>query len=131
MITASPKPKQSIFRCRPVTTGRGAVQTHALRVQIVYPHQALIQCSLEPLSTQIIAQRIQDTFQAVIALVQRTHRPSSTTSQYLQALLSLVFNMIEPMIAKGEDVRQPHHTRPAETNPLPVAVAMGREVFIL
>ncbi|MBT9162884.1 MAG: hypothetical protein DDT27_01449 [Dehalococcoidia bacterium] len=128
MIFTVPKLKQPLFCYPPVAASRGAVQTHPLRVQIVHPQQVLVQCRLKLSPALIIAQCQHNTFQAVVAEVQGTHRLTDTTFQCLQTLLSPVLNLIEPVITLRKDVSQPDRTRPTQANPPPVA--MRRKVFI-
>ena len=128
MIFGGSKLKQTSFYYRPVAAGPSAVETHALRVQIVYPQQVLVQCRLKLSPALIIAGRQQNALETIVAKGESTHSLTGTTFQCLQGFFSAVFNVIEPVTTQGKDVGQPDRTRPTQANLVPIA--MPRKVLI-
>ncbi len=128
MVLAVPELEQPIRGHRTVAAGRGAIQPHLLRVQIVHPQQMSIQRHLKIIPGGILAQGTQHLRQAVIAEVQAAHRLAGAAAQRLQTLLSPGLNVVQAVVALRKDMGQPDGGRPAQAEALPVAV--GGEEFV-
>src|SRR2546425_242934 len=59
--------EQSLFRHRPIPLRCGAIDPHAFGLQVVHPHDPLVQGLFEVLPLLVIAQGIQHNTQPIIA----------------------------------------------------------------
>jgi hypothetical protein len=126
MVFAMPKLKQPVFRHAPVTAGRGAIQPHPVRLQIIHAEGAPVEIGFKRLPLLGIGQFVQHDPQAIVAPLLRPDGLPRAEAYRVRALFHPRLNLVQPVIAFRSDVGQPHQAGPAQTGALPVA--MGFEM---
>ncbi len=98
MILTVPELEQPVFGHRPMTTGRGAVQAHTRRLQVIHPQQLLVQGPFKRGPARIVTQGLQDPGQPVVAQVQGVGQLPGAAAQRVEPLLCPGFPMVQPMV---------------------------------
>jgi hypothetical protein len=124
MVLTVAQLEQSIVADAPVPTGGRAIHSHPLRLQLVYPDDALVERGLKALPLLRLGQRIQHQRQPIIAPPAVLHLLASTHMQRLRSLSDPALHLIHPMIPFRQDVGQPDHCRPAQARSRPVAMRL-------
>ena len=124
MILTVAQLKQPILADAPIATGRRAIQTHPLRVQLVHTDDALVERRLKALPLLRLGQRIEHQCQPIIAPPALLHLLSRTQLQRLPPRGHPALHLIHPMISFRHDMGQPDRCRPAQAHSLPVAMRL-------
>jgi hypothetical protein len=126
MIFAMPKLEQPGVGHGPVAVGGGAIEADAGWFQVVDAQHMLIQGPLKGVPAPIVAQGLQHGGQPIVADIEPMHRLPGAFAQRVEPLFRPRFDVVQPMVGFGEDVRQPEHAHPAqaEANPVPVGGKM-------
>ena len=122
MVIARAQLEQSLLRHRPIPARRGAIDPHPFGLQVVHPHDPLVQGRFEVLPLLIIAEGIQHNTQPVIAPFLVAYSLSATLLQRVQPIGCPWLDLIHPVVTLGQNVRQPDRCGPAQACSLPVAM---------
>ena len=120
--------EQSLLRHRPIPLRCGAIDPHAFGLQVVHPHDPLVQGPFEVLPLLVIAEGIQHKTQPIIAPFLVAYRLSATLLQRVQPRGCPWLDLIHPVVTLGQNVRQPDGGGQAQASSLPIA--MGPKVDI-
>ncbi len=121
MITARAQLEQSLLHHRPIPTGRGALDPHPLRLQVVHPHDPLIQGRFEVVPPLVRASGIQHHTQPIIAPCLLANR---LPAPLLQPRGCPWLDLIHPLVTLEQQVRQPDRGGPAQAGSLPLAMGL-------
>lgn len=128
MVLAVTKLQQPLLGHAPIAADRRPIHPDTAWSQIVHPDRLAVQMTFKAGPPLIIAQDRQDPGQPVIAPSQPVQGLPSATPQALQPLLCPRLDLVEPVVSLRQNMAQPDRRRPAQAQPLPVAV--HQKVFI-
>ena len=123
VILAVAELEQPVLGHGRVHTGAGAIHVDPFGMQCIDPHHVLIQPRFERHPPRIVTQQVQDNLEPVISEIQRLYRLSRAAPQGPSPVVHPGLDVIQPMVALGQDRAEPDHRDPAEAEPLPVAVS--------
>jgi hypothetical protein len=121
MVLAVAALEQPVFRDRPVAAGRGAIHTHALRLQVVHPQPLPGQRPLQAAPAHIVTQGLPNRRQPVIADIQGRDPLARATAQGVEPLLGPGLDMVQPVVRLRQNMAQPDGGHPAQVEAHPVA----------
>jgi hypothetical protein len=124
VITTRAQLEQSLLRHRPIPARRGAIDPHPLRLQLVDPHDPLVQGRFEVLPLLVITEGIQHKTQSVIAPFLVANSLSAALLQRGQPRGCPWLNLIHPVVTLGQNERQPDRCSQAQAGSLPIAMGL-------
>jgi hypothetical protein len=101
-----------------------AIDPHAFGLQVVHPHDPLVQGRFEVLPLLLIAEGIQHHTQPIIAPFLVAYSLSATLLQRLHSRGCPGLDLIHAMVTLGYNVRQPDCCGQAQAGSLPVAMGL-------
>ena len=128
MVFAVAKLEQPVFGHAPVTVGGGTIQANAGRLQVIHAQRVLIQGPLTSTPARIITQGLEHRRQPVVADVQGVYRLPGALLERVESLFGPGGHVVQPMVALGENMRQPEHAHPAQAQAHPVT--MSRKMLV-
>jgi hypothetical protein len=114
--------EQPLLGHRPIPAGRGAIDPHSFRLQVVHPYDLPVQGRFELLPLLIIAEGIQHNTQSIIAPFLLAYRLSAPLLQRVQSSGYPWLDLIHPVVTLRHNVRQPDRCGQAQAGSLPVAM---------
>src|SRR5882672_10494631 len=122
MILAVAELQQTLRSHAAIGLGRGRIQAHPRRMQVIHPQGALSEVPLELLPGRIFTQVIKGGGQPIITEVQRPYLRAQAGAQGLPASLRPRLDMAHPVIGLRENEGHPNTDYLTQTQALPVAV---------